>query len=786
MTAGVQTPSRPPGTPRPPGPAPRSAAWDTSQPVLGLLGALTVIAGSSSLLVPLEGTVWIGPLLQVIGVIWLVGVGARLAGSPAPITVLIQVAGACLTITALFSTRGWYGFIPNKEVLDQLGGLLSEAWNQILVTAPPAPATPELSFLIVLTVGMTALITDFLVVEARAAALVALPLLCLYSVPASIVEDMLPWWTFALPAAMYILLLAASGHRGTVTSGRTRIGVAVTAVVAASLAISVALVAADQVDSVGTAGRLPRNEQSGSNVGLSPFTSLHGDLNRRNPVDYLRISGTDSGDYLRTIGLETWTNGEGWSLGELSASGASAAGDLTVPPLSDASNNDLEQISIEVSNYRDRFLPMFAGTQSLAGLADGWSLDGATRTVYRDESIRPGNYTMLASFSPPGEDVLNRDQVSTDPALLAVGNLPNSVADTAQRVAGAGDTAYRKAMLLQDWFTDPANGFRYSLQVPTGNSGDALVDFLELKQGYCEQYASAMAVMLRSLGIPARVAIGFTGGEEQPDGDVLITSHEAHAWVEVRFEGAGWVRFDPTPLGQAGGAGQDPTESSDSEETTDESTETSTTSSTVTTTTTTTSTPTVTVPGQSTVNAGGADTADGADTGSGEVLRIVGWVLLGLLVLALIGLVVALPGWLRRRRRKQRTVVIRQGGTAAAPAAWAELEDVAVDHGLTFEAHLSVRSAANRLARVGQLGDQAREGLRTITLAVERSWYAPAGPDVPAPDAVPPADPGVQADLVAAVATIEQELSRSLPLTRWDRLLPRSVRPGNSVTNRPV
>ena len=106
---------------------------------------------------------------------------------------------------------------------------------------------------------------------------------------------------------------------------------------------------------------------------------------------------------------------------------------------------------------------------------------------------------------------------------------------------------------MQEWFTDPANGFVYSLDVKPGNSGDALVDFLTNKQGYCEQYASAMAVMLRSLNIPSRVVVGFTQGVKRADGSYLVTSHDAHAWVEVKFENNGWVRFDPTPGGRRPG-----------------------------------------------------------------------------------------------------------------------------------------------------------------------------------------------------------------------------------------
>ncbi|RIJ79269.1 transglutaminase domain-containing protein [Nakamurella silvestris] len=764
----------------------RTSATETARPLLGLLGALTILAGSSSLLVPLDGNIWITPLLQVVGVIWLAGVLCRLIALPAPVTVLVQVVGASLAITAIFSTRGWLGFIPNGQVLDQLGGLVSEAWNQILITAPPAPATPELSFLIVLTVGLTALITDFLVVEARASALVALPLLCLYSVPASIVEEMLPWWAFALPAGMYVLLLAASGHRGKATTVSARMGVAITAVVAASLAISVSLVAADSVESVGTAGRIPRNEGNGGDVGLSPFTSLHGDLRRKDPVNYLKISGDTGGDYLRTVGLETWTNGQGWSLGELRDDVPVVS---ALPPLVKVSDSSLETVDITVQNYKDTFLPVFAGTQAVAGLGTNWFLDTITRAVHRADPISPADYQLSTAFGGPSAAALAGDTVSSDSALLDVGDLPNSVRDVAEQVTAGAAGPYEKAQRLEEYFTDPTNGFVYSLTVPTGNSGDALVDFLELKKGYCEQYASAMAVMLRAVGVPSRVAIGFTGGKIDADGDRQITSHEAHAWVEVKFDQSGWVRFDPTPLGE--GNSQDPSETESTAAPTTDSTEVTTetpTSSTTTTTRTTTITPTVTVP-----SSGNQVAVGGAPETPSRVLAITGWSLLVLLGIAVVVAVIAAPSILRRRRTGRR-LAVAQRGTAGAPAAWAEIEDLALDHGIVFEEHLSVRSAANRLARIGQLAEHAREGLRRITLATEQSWYAAPGSGTAAGGAGPsdhPVGPAEAVQLVdtnaGAVATepnfaediglISRELNQTMPLTRWDKLFPRSMRP---------
>ena len=118
----------------------------------------------------------------------------------------------------------------------------------------------------------------------------------------------------------------------------------------------------------------------------------------------------------------------------------------------------------------------------------------------------------------------------------------------AREVTAGRDNDFDRAMALQDFFTGPDSPFRYSLQTAPAGGDDALVEFLTVgRTGYCEQFASAMAVMLRAVGIPSRVAVGFTGGTDFGDYRSIRTS-DAHAWVEAYFPGTGWVLFDPTPL----------------------------------------------------------------------------------------------------------------------------------------------------------------------------------------------------------------------------------------------
>jgi protein-glutamine gamma-glutamyltransferase len=119
------------------------------------------------------------------------------------------------------------------------------------------------------------------------------------------------------------------------------------------------------------------------------------------------------------------------------------------------------------------------------------------------------------------------------------------VYNVARRVVGTPRSPYEAVLALEAWFRQKG-GFRY-VERPPKVPGAPLVSFVtQTKAGYCQHYAGAMAVMLRMLGIPARVAVGFTSGTY--DGERwTVTDHDAHAWVEAWFRGYGWVPFDPTP-----------------------------------------------------------------------------------------------------------------------------------------------------------------------------------------------------------------------------------------------
>ncbi|MEP6910701.1 MAG: transglutaminase domain-containing protein [Actinomycetota bacterium] len=120
--------------------------------------------------------------------------------------------------------------------------------------------------------------------------------------------------------------------------------------------------------------------------------------------------------------------------------------------------------------------------------------------------------------------------------------------DVAQRIAGKATNPYAAAVAIEAWLRS-SGGFTYDQQPPHGRGLPPLVQFVtRTKRGYCQHFAGAMALMLRYLGVPTRVAAGFTSGRyDKADGTWTVYDRDAHTWVEVWFKGYGWLPFDPTP-----------------------------------------------------------------------------------------------------------------------------------------------------------------------------------------------------------------------------------------------
>ncbi len=195
--------------------------------------------------------------------------------------------------------------------------------------------------------------------------------------------------------------------------------------------------------------------------------------------------------------------------------------------------------------------------------------DGTVRTGV--QLPKGAVYTVVSRRTPVTADLLrasDRSPMSLSPALLArytqvPSSVPERVLELAASVTATAPTTFDKIAALEQWMSDNTS---YTLDIPPLPAGaDAVDQYLFVdQQGFCEQIGTSLVVLLRSLGVPARLAVGFTPGERNPfTGLWEVRAKDAHAWAEVWFPGIGWQAFDPTaavpfagdPYSSSAGAG---------------------------------------------------------------------------------------------------------------------------------------------------------------------------------------------------------------------------------------
>jgi transglutaminase-like putative cysteine protease len=162
---------------------------------------------------------------------------------------------------------------------------------------------------------------------------------------------------------------------------------------------------------------------------------------------------------------------------------------------------------------------------------------------YEAESILPDVDASALRLAPNAEPEGAAPYLKLPPLDLRVSQL-------AERITVSLPSNYDKALALEQYLR---THFGYTLELPRARPQDPLANFLfERKQGHCEYFASSMAVMLRTLGIPSRIVNGFRTGEfNDLTGQYVIRANNAHSWVEAYFPDVGWISFDPTPAASA-------------------------------------------------------------------------------------------------------------------------------------------------------------------------------------------------------------------------------------------
>jgi len=243
-------------------------------------------------------------------------------------------------------------------------------------------------------------------------------------------------------------------------------------------------------------------------------------------------------------------DGRSWTVDDQPGLRTDGADHSIDPTIGDVPRNDSEQFI--QTFYAEVNLPniVFAASRVERVLLEAplWARpDGALRA----EVVLPAGsaYTVVSQRSNATSESLRADgNVETESTPGAFLEVPTSTSDRTRALAQqlAAPTTYDTILAIQTWLAD---NVAYNLLAPVPPDGaDAVDHFLfESKQGFCEQIATATAIMLRTLGVPARIATGYVPSDRDAIAGVWISrASDAHAWVEVRFPSFGWVAFDPT------------------------------------------------------------------------------------------------------------------------------------------------------------------------------------------------------------------------------------------------
>jgi transglutaminase-like putative cysteine protease len=476
---------------------------------------------------------------------------------------------AIFVVLALEPSTTTFG-VPGAETLHALDRQLSGGWHLLRTAPAPAPATDGAILLAVLAVWCMAAIADWLAFVRQTALAAVSPALVFFVWTSTLgTDDGQLVFTAAFCAATGAFVVTQNlalldQRRSWLVSQRgARPHWLAPAAVLGGAAIAVALVVAPIVPGASSDPLLEvagtgRDDSGGHSYkpSLAPFVDIGrklGDVENRE----LFTVESDRPDYWRIAALDTYSSERGGSW-TLSAEGddSVAVGLPTDPPASTLAQE------FAIGPLGERWLPAAYEPVAIT-LADTLVVRSSGTIVADANEVTGLRYTVWSRLPPLAGSAFSAAEIAgtAEPpprALQRYLELPrtddiDAIAQVAREVAGGG-TPFERAARLRDYFRDPANGFVYDTNVDDHDDAPAILAFLETKRGFCVQFASAYAVMARSLGIPARVAVGFTPGE-LVDGRYRVSSHDAHAWPEIYLSGLGWTHlFDPTPSNQSGAA----------------------------------------------------------------------------------------------------------------------------------------------------------------------------------------------------------------------------------------
>ncbi len=734
---------------------------------LGLVAASATLLAAAPLSAIFESWTWLIQCILTVGLIAGAAVLARTLRFPLWAQALSMAGVLLFVLTWIFpSGEEFLGLIPSTDTFQHFGQLFTQAGEDTRSYGVPVPDREGLLFLTVLGVGGCAVVVDLLTVGLRKPALAGLPMLAIYSVPVAVYIDSVPVLPFIIGAIGFLWLLVADnvdrvrrfGRRFTgdgrdvdvwepsplAAAGRRLAVIGVAAAVLLPLAVpGLTTGLLSRLTQVGNGTGAGGFGGGGGNGRVNLFASLSGSLNQSETRDMIKVTTNDPDPFYLRLGVADLITEQGFT--NRAPNGRAVSRGLPDPRDTvrrDGVRYGAYNATVEILDLNMALAPVYSVPIRSDDLRNGWSYDPATQVIFSSRTTtKDKEYSfdyVRAAYTPAAL----RTAPPVDPQSLAGQQIAVPDDPFVDGIVGGlvrgKRTDYDKVRAIYDFFSRD-NGFTYSLQTTSGTSGSEIANFLQNRIGYCQQYAAAMAWMVRAADIPARVALGFTRGSDRDGNSYTLTNRNAHAWTEVYFEGFGWVPFDATPASGVAGANRtdwapdtdrpDPVASSSTSATAPDASSSA-------------------APGAAErpdrnfddpgIAAGGVP---GATGGSSTALLTAG---IAALVIALL-LVPAMLRVLLRRRRHAATVSATTSiaAAAAAPgsrevtvttdsvraredahAAWEELIDTMIDFRVPVDPTETPRVTAQRLIRDADLEPAPAESATLLGRAEERARYA--------------------------------------------------------------
>ncbi|WP_419917665.1 transglutaminase TgpA family protein [Candidatus Poriferisocius sp.] len=539
---------------------------------LEAVGPILTLALAFGLIRVFEGDRWVIPVLIAALSSHLLALSARRIGWGVPVSALVGGVGLILVITWTHYRDTTFWGLPARSTWSALINDQDQAWAALGNLSPPVEPLNGFIVSAMAAVWALAFFNDWAAMRTRTLLESLLLPIAVTGLVGLIGDERHRMLTIGVFIAALLLFVwihrvvarttgaawlggesrAPDGRRAMLLAG------ALPAAIALAAAVLVGPVLGDHDDPLlDLTGIADRDDSGTERFVISPLVDIRGRLVNQAETVMFRVRA-DQRSYWRLTSLDRF-DGQVWT------SRADYAESPSRLPSQFPSGTSVEQSSQEyhIEQLAAVWLPAAFEPRYLDSDITDISYEPSSSTLIVGRSLANSDnltYTVVSAVPRFDPEALRAipSSAPTSPDLARYTRLPSDfsprIRELAAEIGGGTGSDYEQALALQNFFRD--GSFIYDTSTAGGHSENRIESFLETRRGYCEQFAGTFAAMARSLGLPARVAVGFTVGESDPSDPGLyrVRGQHAHAWPEVFLNGAGWVAFEPTPGRGAPGA----------------------------------------------------------------------------------------------------------------------------------------------------------------------------------------------------------------------------------------